>query len=82
MFALVVRFEVRPGHLPAFDELVAQTRADIAIYEPDTLVYTSHERADRPSERSSTRRTAIGRRSWRTRRARTPDDSWSNEGSI
>lgn len=51
MFALVVRFEVRPGHLPAFDELVARTRADIAAHEPDTLVYTSHERADQPGER-------------------------------
>ncbi|MHB1210576.1 MAG: putative quinol monooxygenase [Acidimicrobiales bacterium] len=51
MFALVVRFTVLPDHLEAFDALVAETLAEIVRREPATLVYVSHERADRPHER-------------------------------
>jgi len=47
MFALVVL----DGHLEAFDALVAETVAAIAEHEPGTVVYVSHARPDRPSER-------------------------------
>ena len=51
MFALVVRFTVLPDHLEAFDALVSDTLAQIARHEPATLVYLSHQRAERPYER-------------------------------
>jgi len=51
MFALVVRFEVLDGHLDAFDALVSETLAGIAAHEPGTVVYVSHARPDRPTER-------------------------------
>lgn len=51
MFALVVRFTVLPDHLEAFDVLVSDTLAEIALREPETLVYVSHERSERPHER-------------------------------
>ncbi len=51
MFALLVRFDVLPDHLPAFDALVGQTLAGIAATEPGTIVYATHRRADHPTER-------------------------------
>ena len=51
MFALVVRFTVFPDHLEAFDALVAETLAQIALHEPGTLVYLNHQRGDHPHER-------------------------------
>lgn len=51
MYALVVRFRVRAGHLQAFDRLVAQTIRDIRSDEPGTVTYRSHERAEQPEER-------------------------------
>ena len=51
VFALVVRFTVLPDHLEAFDVLVSDTLAEIALREPETLVYVSHERSERPHER-------------------------------
>jgi len=51
MFALVVRFEVLEDHLAAFDALVAETLAGISANEPDTVIYVSHGRPDRSSER-------------------------------
>jgi len=51
MFALVVRFEVRPDHVDAFDVLVSETLSEIADKEPGTVVYVSHVPRDRPTER-------------------------------
>ena len=51
VFALVVRFTVLPDHLEAFDTLVSDTLAQIVLHEPGTLVYLSHQRAERPYER-------------------------------
>jgi quinol monooxygenase YgiN len=51
MFALVVRFEVRPDHVDAFDALVSETLAGIVDKEPGTVVYVNHVRPDRPTER-------------------------------
>ena len=51
VFALVVRFTVLPDHLEAFDALASETLAQIALHEPATHVYVSHERSDRPHER-------------------------------
>lgn len=51
MFALIVRFEILPGHLPAFDALVAQTLAGIAADEPGTIIYATHRRDEPPDER-------------------------------
>ncbi len=51
MFALVVRFDVLPDHLGAFDSLVTETVAEIAAQEPGTVVYVTHLRPDRPTER-------------------------------
>jgi quinol monooxygenase YgiN len=51
MFALLVRFSVRPGHEDAFDALVAHTLAAITTDEPDTIVYASHTQAQEPSVR-------------------------------
>lgn len=39
MFALVVRFQVRPDQLEQFDELVVRTLEGIAAHEPGTLTY-------------------------------------------
>ena len=39
MFALVVRFRVRPDRLVDFDDLVRLTLAGIAAHEPETLTY-------------------------------------------
>jgi quinol monooxygenase YgiN len=51
VFALVVRFDVLPDHLDAFDALVSQTVAEIAAREPGTVAYVTHLRSGRPSER-------------------------------
>ncbi len=51
LFALLVRFTVRPGHEDAFDALVAHTLAAITTDEPDTIVYASHTQAEEPSVR-------------------------------
>jgi quinol monooxygenase YgiN len=50
-YALVVRFELLPGHEAAFDELVAETLELIAVEEPGTLAYVSHVAADSVSVR-------------------------------
>ncbi len=39
MFALVVRFQVRPDRLAEFDELVGRTLDGIAAHEAGTLTY-------------------------------------------
>jgi quinol monooxygenase YgiN len=46
--ALVVRFHLRPGHEPEFDDLVASTVAAIAQHEPGTVVYATHRVEDQP----------------------------------
>jgi quinol monooxygenase YgiN len=51
MFALLVRFVVLDGHLPAFDALVAQTLAGITVAEPGTIVYATHRRDEHPDQR-------------------------------
>lgn len=51
MFALVVRFEVRPDRLAEFDQLAAETLTEIQLNDPGTLIYLIHQRADRPHER-------------------------------
>lgn len=51
MFALVVRFTVRPGAGAAFDALVAETIREIRTHEPGTVIYLTHERAEHPDER-------------------------------
>lgn len=48
MFALVVEFEILDGHTQAFDALVADTVAAITRGEPDTVVYVTHTRSDKP----------------------------------
>jgi quinol monooxygenase YgiN len=42
MYALVVRFHLRPGAEAAFDHLVAATVTGIRAHEPGTLVYAVH----------------------------------------
>lgn len=51
MFALVVRFEVKPGHEEAFDALTARTVAGVLEHEPDTLLYVTHTVEDAPQSR-------------------------------
>jgi quinol monooxygenase YgiN len=51
VLALLVRFEVAPEHIAAFDELTARTLAAIANDEPGTIIYVTHERPDFPAER-------------------------------
>lgn len=51
MFALVVRFSVRPEKMVAFDELVGRTVERIRLDEPDTLTYAVHRRPERENER-------------------------------
>ena len=50
-FALVVRFTVRPGAEPDFDNLVARTTAAIRDREPGTLVYACHRVDGQPRQR-------------------------------
>jgi quinol monooxygenase YgiN len=42
VFALVVRFDLRPGAAEGFDGLVAETAPLIGEREPGTLVYAVH----------------------------------------
>lgn len=42
MFALVVRFDLRPGTEEAFDQLVTEATASIRSKEPGTLLYLCH----------------------------------------
>jgi quinol monooxygenase YgiN len=51
MFALVVRFDVLPDHIEAFDALVAETVAEITELESKTAVYVAHLRSDHLTER-------------------------------
>ena len=51
MFALVVRFEVLADHIEAFDALVAETVPKIDAGEPGTVVYVTHGRPERTTER-------------------------------
>lgn len=51
MFALVVRFEVKPESLVAFDDLVATTLKGIRANEEGTLLYVSCAVADDPCSR-------------------------------
>jgi quinol monooxygenase YgiN len=43
MYGLVVRFQLRPGAEPRFDELVEQTLDGIRAREPGTRLYLCHE---------------------------------------
>jgi quinol monooxygenase YgiN len=43
MFGLVVRFNLKGGSGPAFDELTDETVAQIRTAEPGTLIYACHE---------------------------------------
>lgn len=51
MFALVVRFDIRPGVEADFDRLVEATTARIRAEEPGTLLYLCHAVKDEPSAR-------------------------------
>ena len=51
MFALVVRFDLRPGMAEEFDKLVAETAPLIASSEPGTLVYATHQVDGEPDVR-------------------------------
>lgn len=51
LFGLVVRFTLRSGHEPAFDDLVAATMTEIARHEPETLLYVSHTVEGEPRAR-------------------------------
>lgn len=51
MFALVVRFDVRPGSEADFDRLVATTTARIRAEEPGTLLYLCHTVRGQPGAR-------------------------------
>lgn len=51
MFALVVRFDVRPGLEADFDALVAATAAMIRADEPGTLLYLCHTAQGEPTAR-------------------------------
>ena len=50
MFALVVRFELKPESVDAFDDLTARTLTGIAE-EPGTLLYFTSRVADAPLSR-------------------------------
>src|SRR2546427_2807633 len=43
MYGLVVRFQLRPGEGPRFDELVEHTLDGIRTREPGTRLYLCHE---------------------------------------
>ena len=51
MFALVVRFDLRPGAAEDFDRLVAETAPLIREREPGTLIYTVHGVEGEPGAR-------------------------------
>jgi quinol monooxygenase YgiN len=51
MFALVVRFDLRPGAAADFDDLVGETVALIRAREPGTLIYACHQVEGSPDSR-------------------------------
>jgi quinol monooxygenase YgiN len=51
MFALVVRFGLRPGTEDDFDRLVEETTAHIRSDEPGTLLYLCHRVKGEPDAR-------------------------------
>lgn len=51
MFALVVRFDLKPGCESEFDDLVAATLTGIDHEESGTLVYATHRVSSDPSAR-------------------------------
>jgi len=51
LFALVVRFNLRSGAEPAFDNLIRRTVAQIRANEPGTLVYDCHAVEGAPRQR-------------------------------
>ena len=51
MYALVVRFQVRPDRVDEFDALVAETRREISAHEPGTLEYAVYAVDDDPDAR-------------------------------
>ncbi len=51
MFALVVRFDLRPETLDAFDRLVAGVTSGIRSMEPGTLLYLCHRVEGEPTAR-------------------------------
>ena len=51
MFALVVRFDLRPGSEEGFDRLTAATVTRIRTEEPGTLLYLCHTVRDEPRAR-------------------------------
>jgi quinol monooxygenase YgiN len=51
VFALVVRFDVRPGAVEDFDRLVAETAPAIREQEPGTLIYAVHGVEGEPNVR-------------------------------
>ncbi len=51
MFALVVRFDLHPHLVTAFDQLMAGTVAAIRSAEPGTLVYICSRVVDEPAAR-------------------------------
>jgi quinol monooxygenase YgiN len=51
MYGLVVRFEVRPDCIEAFDELVSETLVGIRDLEAGTMMYFNSSVADSTSSR-------------------------------
>src|ERR1700730_6466611 len=51
MFALVVRFDLRPGSEADFDSLLAAATAKIRTDEPGTLLYLCHRVEGEPTSR-------------------------------
>lgn len=51
MFALVVRFDLRPGSEDDFDRLAEETTARIRAEEPGTLLYLCHRVQREPGAR-------------------------------
>lgn len=51
MFALVVRFEIKPGSLEAFDLLTSDTLRGIRESEDGTIVYVTCDVDDDPNSR-------------------------------
>jgi quinol monooxygenase YgiN len=51
VFALVVRFDLKPGAGEAFDQLVGETVAHIQEQEPGTVMYACHKVEGEPLAR-------------------------------
>lgn len=51
MFGLVVRFDVAPDGVAAFDQLTDETVEQVRTQEPGTIVYACHAVAEEPSTR-------------------------------